>query len=325
MTGLTVGVDVGGSKVLAVLADAEGAVHAEARHATPPHEDAPGVVVADTVAGAIDDLSREAGRALDGLPVGVGLPGMLDRDGVLAVSPNLPSASGADMAAVLAARLGGRAVVLANDADAAAVAEHRLGAARGVDEFVLVTLGTGIGGGLVVDGRLLRGAHGYAGEIGHVVVDPSGPRCPCGRRGCWERYASGAGVARLAREAAVSGRLASLVAEVGDPEAVRGEDVTHAAAAGDREALAVLDEVGWWLALGLANLAAILDPGLFVLGGGLVEVSTLLLPPTRRHLAGPLEGGERRGVVDVVAAELGTRAGAIGASLLAADAERGPA
>jgi len=120
VTGLTVGVDVGGSKVLAVLADAEGAVHAEARHATPPHEDAPGVVVADTVAGAIDDLAREAGRALDGLPVGVGLPGMLDRDGVLAVSPNLPSASGADMAAVLAARLGGRAVVLANDADAAA-------------------------------------------------------------------------------------------------------------------------------------------------------------------------------------------------------------
>lgn len=316
----SVGVDVGGTKVLAVLADAEGAVLAEARRSTPGATDAPGVVVADSVAEVLADLEAAAGRDLGDLTVGVGVPGMLSFDGVVAFSPNLPSTSGADLPKVLAARLAGRHCVVTNDADAAAVAEHRLGAAREVDDFVLVTLGTGIGGGIVSGGRLLRGSAGFAGEIGHVVVDPSGPRCPCGKRGCWERYASGAGVARLAREAAVAGRLGALARSVGDPEAVRGEDVTHAAAAGDREALAVLEEVGWWLALGLANLAAILDPSCFVLGGGLSEASAMLLPPTRRHLVGLLEGGERRPLITVVAAELGSHAGAIGAALLAADA-----
>jgi len=242
---------------------------------------------------------------------------MLSRDGTLVFAPNLQSASGADLAVVMTARLG-RAVELANDADAAAVAEHRLGAARGIDEFVMVTLGTGIGGGVVSEGRLVRGAHGFAGEIGHLVIDTSGPRCPCGKRGCWERYASGAGVARLAREAATAGRLRALVEQLGDAEAVRGEDVTHAAAAGDREALAVLEEVGWWLALGLSNLAAVLDPACFVLGGGLAEASEQLLPATRRHLVGLLEAGELRPEIAVVAAELGYRAGAIGAGLLAA-------
>ena len=164
----------------------------------------------------------------------------------------------------------------------------------------------------------MRGRAGFAGEIGHVIVDPSGPRCPCGRRGCWERYASGAGFARLTSEAAAAGRLTALVAATGDAESVRGEDVTRAAAAGDPEALAVLDDVGWWLALGLANLAAVLDPQRFVLAGGLVEASTLLLPPTRRHLLGLLEAGSSRPEIEVVAAELGTRAGAIGAALLAA-------
>jgi len=318
VSGPSVGVDVGGTKILAVLTDADGALHAEARRATPPAADAPGVVVADTVAEVLDDLAVAAGRDLSDLPLGVGVPGMLSLDGVLVAAPNLPSASGADLGAVLSARLPGRPTVLANDADAAAVAEHRLGAGRGIDDFVLVALGTGIGGGVVANGRLVRGRGGFAGEIGHVVVNPAGPRCPCGRRGCWERYASGAGVARLSREAAIAGRLTALVARLGDPEAVRGEDVTHAAAAGDREALAVLEEVGWWLALGLANLAAVLDPARFVLGGGLSEASELLLPPTRRHLVGLLEAGERRPPIEVVAAELGSRAGAIGAALLAA-------
>jgi glucokinase len=317
---LAVGVDVGGTKILAVLLDVvSGAILAEARRSSPPDADAPGVVVADTVAGVLVDLDEVAGERLADLPLGVGIPGMLSLDGDVVFAPNLKSASGANLATVMTARLG-RAVELANDADAAAVAEHRFGAAVGVDDFVMVTLGTGIGGGVVSGGRLLRGRGGFAGEIGHMVVNPSGPRCPCGRRGCWERYASGAGVARLAREAAVAGRLSALVAARGDPEAVRGEDVTHAAAAGDKEATAVLEEVGWWLALGLANLAAVLDPARFVLGGGLAEASALLLPPTRRHLVGLLEAGELRPKIDVVAAELSNHAGAIGAALLAAEA-----
>jgi glucokinase len=316
---LAVGVDVGGTKLLAVLADHEGAVHAEARHPTPSVLDAPGVAVADAVAAVLADLHRTSGTDLSALPLGVGAPGMLDTRGVLVFSPNLPSLTGADLGGILAARLG-RAAVLANDADAAAVAEHRLGAGRGADDVVTVTLGTGIGGAVIADGRLVRGRSGFAGEIGHVVVDPAGPRCPCGRRGCWERYASGAGVARLAREAATAGRLTELVARVGDPEAVRGEDVTHAAASGDRESLAVLDEVAWWLALGLANLTATLDPERFVVGGGLTaEAGELLLPAARRHLPGLLEGGERRPVPEVLAAELSHRAGAIGAALLAAE------
>ncbi|HLK45966.1 MAG TPA: ROK family protein [Acidimicrobiales bacterium] len=320
MSGRSVGVDVGGTKIEAVLVEHDGAVVATARRATPRAADAPGVVVADTIAAAIGDLAAAAGGAdLAAGPVGVGVPGMLSLEGTIVFSPNLPSTSGVDLRAVLSVRNGLHHVTLVNDADAAAVAEHRLGAARGVDDFVLVTLGTGIGGGLVVGGRLVRGSNGFAGEIGHVVVDPSGPRCPCGKRGCWERYASGAGVARLSREAAVGGRLGSVVSLVGDAEAVRGEDVTHAAAAGDREALAVLDEVGWWLALGIANLAAVLDPSCVVLGGGLVEASSLLLPPTRRHLVGLLEAGEVRPALDVRAAALGPRAGAIGAALLARD------
>lgn len=320
MSRLSVGVDVGGTKIEGVLIDADGHVHGSARRVSPSDADAPGVVVADTIGLVLADLEAAAGVELAELPLGVGVPGMLSLEGIVLFAPNLKSASGSDLASVMAARIGRHRVTLANDADAAAVAEHRLGAARGVDDFVLVTLGTGIGGGVVVGGRLVRGAHGFAGEIGHVVVDPTGPRCPCGRRGCWERYASGAGVARLAREAAVAGRLGSIVSLVGDAEAVRGEDVTHAAAAGDREALAVLDEVGWWLALGLANLIAVLDPSLIVLGGGLVEASSLLLPPTRRQLGGLLEAGEDRPGVEVVAAELGTQAGAIGAALLAAEA-----
>lgn len=317
MTAASVGVDVGGTKILAVLLDPAGRVLAEARHSTPLAADAPGIAVADAVGRALVELSQASGTELAGLPVGVGVPGMLSRTGRLVFAPNLQSASGADLAGVMATRLG-RAVELANDADAAAVAEHQLGAARGIDEFVMVTLGTGIGGGVFSEGRLLRGANGFAGEIGHLVIDTSGPRCPCGKRGCWERYASGAGVARLAREAATAGRLPTLVGRLGDAEAVRGEDVTHAAAAGDREALAVLEEVGWWLALGLSNLAAVLDPACFVLGGGLAEASEQLLPATRRHLVGLLEAGELRPELPVVAAELGYRAGAIGAGLLAA-------
>lgn len=319
MKGPAIGVDVGGTKLLGVLADRGGALLAEARRPTPTLAGAPGEALADEVVGLVGDLAASSGLALDAAPVGLGLPGMLSREGRLVFAPNLPSASGADLPALLAPRLGHDRIAVSNDADAAVVAEHRLGAARGVDDVVMVTLGTGIGGGVLVDGRLVRGAAGFAGEIGHVVVDPNGPPCPCGKRGCWERYASGAGVARLAREAAIGGRLRALVAELGDPEAVRGEDVTRAAAAGDAEAIAVLDDVGWWLALGFANLVAILDPACFVLGGGLSSASELLVPPTRRHLQGLLEGGERRPEVRVLGALLGPRAGAIGAALLAAD------
>ena len=165
------------------------------------------------------------------------------------------------------------------------LAEHRLGAARGHGHVVMVTLGTGIGGGIVLDGRVQVGSAGFAGEIGHMVVDPAGPPCPCGRRGCWERFASGAGLGVLAREAALAGRLGEVVRLAGgDPESVRGEDVSAAAAAGDPAAQQVIEEVGWWIGFGLANLAAVLDPECFVLGGGVVQAGDLLLESARAAL-----------------------------------------
>ncbi|HXQ18973.1 MAG TPA: ROK family protein [Acidimicrobiales bacterium] len=316
------GVDVGGTKLHGVAVAADGRVIVETRAATPPvgrQPARPGIAIADAVVGIVEELQAALVGGGARPPIGIGVPGMLDRHGVLVFSPNLPSAVGADFAGLLADRVSGAPPVLENDANCAALAEHALGAARGFDDVVVVTLGTGIGGGLVVGGRPLLGAQGFAGEIGHMVVDPSGPLCPCGRRGCWERFASGAGLANLAREAAIGGRLPEVVSLAGgDPEAVRGEHVTGAALAGDVDALGVLRELAWWVAFGLANLAAVLDPQRFVIGGGLaVGAGECLLGPARVAFDQLVEGGSLRAPVDIVMAELGERSGAVGAALAA--------
>jgi glucokinase len=208
--------------------------------------------------------------------------------------------------------------VVENDANLALLAELQLGVATDGADVVMVTLGTGIGGGVALGGRILTGSFGFAAEVGHMVVDPSGPLCPCGQRGCWERFASGGGLGRLAREAALAGRLQHVVALAGgDPEAVRGEHVTTAALACDPEALAVMDELGWWVALGLANLTAVLDPARIVIGGGLAEAGAILLDPARRAFDTLVEGRGTRPEVKIVPATLGLRAGAVGAALAA--------
>ena len=321
-SGLCLGVDVGGTKILAIACDQSGSEIASSQVPSPQGVIPDGgVALADAVARVIDDVATQLGIGPAMLPMGVGLPGMLTLDGVLAFAPNLRSSSGANLARLLAERLGSVTIVVANDADCAAVAEQRLGAARGHDDVIMVTLGTGIGGGIILGGQLLRGGHGFAGEIGHMVVDIDGPPCPCGARGCWERYASGSAVGRLAREAAHAGRLAGLVAAAGgDAEAVRGEDVTAAALEGDSEALALMDEVAWWLARGIANLACVLDPSCVVLGGGLSEVTPLLIDSARQVLPNLLEGGADRPPIVLVPAALGSRAGALGASLMARSA-----
>lgn len=249
--------------------------------------------------------------------VGVGVPGLVDREGTLRFAPNLP---GIEELAV--ARLGMEATGLDwrvdNDATAALWAEHRLGAARGADDALLVTLGTGIGGGLLAEGRLVRGAHGFAGEVGHMVVDAGGLPCPCGRRGCWERYASGSGLGRLGREAAEAGRGRRLAALAGgDPLDVRGEHVSAAAAEGDSEAAAVVGVFADWFAIGLANLVHLLDVERCVVGGGLVASGETLLEPVRRSFAERVVAPDHRPMIEIVAAELGPRAGAVGAALLA--------
>ena len=252
------------------------------------------------------------------LPVGVGVPGLVDRDGALRFAPNIPRVVEVQLRAEAEATLR-VPVSVDNDATCAAWAEQLFGAGAGRNHVILVTLGTGIGGGVVIDGELVRGAHGFAGEIGHMVVDAvGGLPCPCGQTGCWERYASGSGLGRLAREAAHARRIPDVVARAGgDPEAVRGEHVTAAAAEGDEAALDVMEAFGWWVALGLANLANAFDPECFVLGGGLVEAGSILLEPVRKSFVDLVEAAAHRPPVDIVPAALGERAGAIGAALLA--------
>ena len=313
---VTHGIDIGGTKVLGVSLGGADDIVAEARVATPKGtRNIIGGHVAAAVAEVVADLDREVGAASPP-PVGVGAPGMVDRQGRLCFAPNLPQAQGVDWNELIGRHLPGRRLLIENDANFAVLAEHRLGAVRGHEHVVMVTLGTGIGGGIVLDGRVQVGSAGFAGEIGHVVVDPNGPACPCGRRGCWERFASGAGLGVRAREAALAGRLGEVVRRAGgDPESVRGEDVSAAAAAGDPAAQQVIKEVGWWIGFGLANLAAVLDPECFVLGGGVVQAGDLLLDSARATFAELVEGGDRRPRAAIVPAAFGERAGAVGAAL----------
>ena len=320
--GVTYGIDIGGTKVLGVALGTGEAIVAETRVPTPTGtREIVGSHVADAVAEVAAELDRTLGRdaaTTDLAPVGVGAPGMVDRHGRLCFAPNLPQAHGVDWTELIGPRLPGRRVLIENDANLAVLAEQRLGAARAYRHVVMVTLGTGIGGGIVIDGRVEVGSAGFAGEIGHMVVDPAGPPCPCGRRGCWERYASGAGLGLLAREAALAGRLDGVVRRAGgDPENVRGEDVSAAAAAGDPAACQVIGEVGRWVGFGLANLAAALDPECFVLGGGLVRAGDLLFDAARASFGELVEGGDRRPLAAVVPAAFGERAGAVGAALAA--------
>lgn len=305
-----IGVDVGGTKVLGVGLDDDGTVVAEHRVPTPVG----GEAVVRAVVEVATLVADETGGAVG---LGCGVPGLVDDDGVLRFAPNLAGVAGLDVRARVEQAMG-LAVRVENDASAAVWGETRQGAARGRHTVVLATLGTGIGGGMVLGGQLYRGAHGFAGEIGHIVVDPHGPPCPCGQRGCWERFASGTGLGRIARDQAHGGRAARILELAGgDPDAVRGEHVTQAAQEGDGDGERIMAEYGWWVALGLAGLANIFDPEVLVLGGGLVEAGDLLLGPVRDAFSQLVEAAEHRPPVPILAAELGERAGAIGAALLA--------
>lgn len=300
------GIDVGGTKCLGVILDDDGEVIDEQRRPTPKGPD------------AIIDTLAELARAMSPWDtIGIGVPGLVTRTGVLRAAPNLVDIHNFEVRDLLAAQLQVH-VHVDNDGTCAAAAEWKTGAARGIDDFVMVTLGTGIGGGVIAGGSLIRGTNGFTGEIGHMVVDPDGPPCPCGRRGCWERYASGSGLGRLAREAAVGKRLERVVMLAGgDAEQVRGEDVQAAAREGDQGALEVIDQFGRWVALGLVNLTNILDPACFVLGGGLAASADLYLGPIQQHFTQLLYAPHLRPHPTLVFASLGERAGAVGAALLA--------
>jgi glucokinase len=310
--GLTVGVDVGGTKVAAGVVDEQGQVLARVRRATTAQ-----------VPGAAEQVITEVVRELEASfpveAVGVGAAGLVDETrSIVRFAPNLGWREQPVRAQLEKAT--GLPVVVENDANAAAWAEYRFGAARGRDDVVMLTVGTGIGGALVLGGRLFRGRYGLAGEVGHLVLDKDGRHCGCGRRGCWEQYASGNALLRTARNRAAQDRdRARVLLSYGDgtPEGVAGPHVTAAAQAGDPVALETFDEVGYWLGRGMAELAAVLDPGSYVVGGGVSEAGELLLGPARREFVAHVVGADVRPIADIVPAGLGNLAGLVGAADLA--------
>ncbi len=319
--GCWVGVDVGGSKVLAgVLAVPPGPAGSGAAddgvtrrvERTTPARAVTAAVVEDLLVEAVLEVAGDTPLA----GVGVAAAGFVDAAGERVVfAPHLPW-RGEDVRARLAARWG-VPVVLENDATAAAYGESVLGAAVGQDPALLVTLGTGIGAGLLVDGRLVRGRNGMAGEFGHMQVVPDGHACPCGGRGCWEQYASGRALERFARAAAVSTRSPLWEGSGGDPERITGVVLAAAAAEGDPVALRAFASVGEWLGVGLAGIVGGLDPAVVLIGGGVSRAGDLLLEPARAALARTLVGAAHREVPPVLPTALGADAGLVGAALLA--------
>lgn len=314
----TIGIDVGGTKMLAVaLAEADGgaAPHGLAEAATPTPTGGNEAVVAGLV-GLIERLVGTVELA----GIGVGLPGLVSRAGVLRLGPNLAGAVDLDVATPLRERFG-VPVAVDNDGNLAALAEVRAGAARGRADVVFVGLGTGISAGFVVDGSVWRGGQGFAGEPGHATLVPDGTRCACGRRGCWEAYASGEALGRLARDQARAGRVPTLVAHAGvSPGELRGEHVTRALVEGDPGAALVIRLFARWVGLGLANLATTLDPEVVVLGGSMIEVGEPLVAPIRAVFEASVLHRHLRPGLTVLPAQLGRQAGAVGAALVARSA-----
>ena len=311
---LTIGVDVGGTKVAAGLVTADGQILATARRPTPmANADAVLALVIDVVG----ELIQGADQPVVGVGVGVAGPVDAHRANVY-FAPNLQW-SKVNARGVLETEIG-LPVAIENDGNVAAWGEFRFGAGVGYQNVVLVTVGTGIGGGIVLGGSLFRGAHGAAGEIGHISSVPNGVQCGCGRIGCWEQYASGNALVRQTRELAAERRdEAHILLAQGDgtPEGIQGVHITAAAKAGDPVAIESLRVLGVELGTGLADLSAILDPELFVIGGGVCEAGDLLLASARETLTRKIIGGTNRPIPGVVAATLGNNAGTAGAADLA--------
>ena len=307
---VTVGVDIGGTKVLAGVVDEGGKVSSTARRTTPGRR-----VVTSQVEDALVEaiLESAADRALAG--VGVAAAGFVDVSGERVMfAPHLPW-QGEPLRDLLQRRLG-CPVVLDNDANCAARAEAHHGVARGARSALMITMGTGIGGALLLDGQVLRGANGMAGEFGHMQVVPDGQACECGKRGCWEQYSSGNALVRNARSLMLE--QPSVLEEMsgGKPDRVTGPMVTSAAEQGDLVARRAFASVGDWLGVGTANLVAALDPEMVVIGGGVSAAGDRLLDPARSALERTLVGAAHRRIPDLVSAQLGPEAGMIGAALL---------
>ncbi|WP_188192880.1 ROK family glucokinase [Nonomuraea sp. SYSU D8015] len=306
---LTIGVDIGGTKVAAGVVDDQGKIVAHTLR--PTAADRPDLV-AETVSDVVRELS--AGREIEA--VGVGAAGFVDETrSMVRFAPNLAWRDEPLQKKI--SGLVGLPVVIENDANAMAWGETRFGAGRGQSHVVCITLGTGIGGGLVFDGVLYRGRWGTGAEFGHMQVQPGGRPCGCGNVGCWEQYASGQGLVKEARELAEARpeQAKTLLGLAGGK--IEGEEVTEAARLGDEVSLAAFASFADWLGQGMADLASVLDPGCFIVGGGVSRAADLFIDRAREAFAQRLTGHGHRPLAEIRLAELGASAGVVGAADLA--------
>ena len=309
---LSIGIDIGGTKVAAGVVDEQGHILERRQEPTPSHSP-------QAVEEAILRLVAQLRGRHRVESVGIGAAGWVDNEqAVVRFSPHLAWRS-EPIKERLSARID-LPLIVDNDANAAAWAEYRFGAGRGSSVMVCITLGTGIGGGLVLNRQLFRGTYGMAGEWGHMMVVPGGHWCECGNRGCWEQYASGNALVREARALArthspTAHRLLEIAG--GDPDRLTGPDVTAAAIAGDPNSVELLADVGSWLGRGIANLAAALDPEVVVIGGGVSAAGDLLLGPAQQAFGRSLTGRGYREEARLVLAHFRNDAGLIGAADLA--------
>ncbi|MEQ4716412.1 ROK family glucokinase [Nonomuraea sp. B19D2] len=306
---LTIGVDIGGTKVAAGVVDDKGEI---VEHALRPTAADRPDLVAETVADVVRELS--AGRDIEA--VGVGAAGFVDETrSIVRFAPNL--AWREEPLQKKISGLVGLPVVIENDANAMAWGESRFGAGRGQSHVVCITLGTGIGGGLVFDGALYRGRWGMGAELGHMQVLPGGRQCGCGNVGCWEQYASGQALVKDAREIAEARpEQAKILLGLAGGK-IEGEEVTKAARLGDEASLAAFASLADWLGQGMADLAGVLDPGCFIVGGGVSRAADLFIDRARQAFAERLTGRGHRPLAEIRLAELGASAGVVGAADLA--------
>jgi glucokinase len=312
MARISIGIDVGGTTTKGALVTGEGEILERFEQPTESSSGTKGIIrVAEHL------VSRGAESGTQPEAIGIGAAGLIDRSsGSVIQSPNLVYDDPKIVDAV-ASHLS-LPVIVDNDANAAAWGERLFGAAKGLDHLALLTIGTGIGSGFVVDGRLLRGAHGAAAEFGHTVIDPSGPECPCGLRGCLEQYASGTAIARAARNEIAKGEASMLVKMAGSAQNITARHVALAAGLHDDLSATVLRKAGRSLGLGMSNVVNTFEPQAIVLGGGIIKAGEPYLGPARDELARALAAQRRRPVrLDVTA--LGDDAGILGAAALAFD------
>lgn len=309
--GLTIGVDIGGTKIAAGVVDEDGSILETSTVPTPPTPE--GVI--DAIAGTVRTVSAHH----EIQAVGIGAAGYVDeKRATVLFAPNINWRHEA-LKDKVEQRVG-LPVVVENDANAAAWGEYRFGAGQGHDDVICITLGTGLGGGIIIGNKLRRGRFGVAGEFGHVKMVPDGLLCGCGSQGCWEQYASGRALVRYARQrAAATPEHAQLLLSLGDgtPEGIEGRHVSEAARVGERVAVDSFRELARWAGAGLADLASLFDPSAFIVGGGVSDEGELVLEPIRKSFRRWLVGAQYRPQAQVLAAKLGGKAGLVGAADLA--------